>query len=186
METDYLTRLYDDVLGWYRSADTKAQLLLTLDGILITVAAAAAFGKPDEVATRKAAVSVWAWVLLIVAAAGVIGSVICAVICLFSRLSNARIERLVSDWGVRPDDVASYRPAVGWWFGFIAILPQPQIVTYLRQIDHELERDALAQNIALLSVNVLRKHRWANRGWILAASGVVVLAVSGVVQVATV
>jgi hypothetical protein len=106
MDDDYLKRLYDDVLGWYRSADTKAQLLLTLNGVLITVATAVAFAKPEDVAARKAMISGRAWLPLIAATACVIGSVICAV-------------------------------------------------------------------------------AWANRGWLLAAAGIVLLAVAGVVQVAS-
>lgn len=186
MERDYLPRLYDDVLAWYRSADAKAQLLLTLDGVFVTVTAAAVFAKPEELVARKASISVLAWVLLAAAAVGVVSSVICAIACLYSRLSTANIDRLISDWGVLPDDVESYRPAVGWWFGFIAVLPRPQITTFLQRMDGDLQQEALANNVALLSVNVLSKHRWANRGWILASSGIVLLALSGIVQVITV
>jgi hypothetical protein len=65
------------------------------------------------------------------------------------------------------------------------VLPRPTIVSYLRAITEEVEQDVLSHQIALLSVNVLRKHRWVNRGWILAASGIVLLAASGALQVAT-
>jgi hypothetical protein len=38
---DYLRHLYADLLGWYRSADTKGQILLTVNGVLVTVLAGA-------------------------------------------------------------------------------------------------------------------------------------------------
>ena len=31
----YSRRLYDDVLGWYRSADAKAQVVIRLDGAFL-------------------------------------------------------------------------------------------------------------------------------------------------------
>lgn len=88
-------------------------------------------------------------------------------------MRNANIQRLVREFGVDPLDLKTYTPAVSWWFGMIATLHPPHMVMYLQQADDAFEAEALANQIVILSKNVLNKHRWVNRGWV--ASGVALL-----------
>jgi hypothetical protein len=180
MSLDYLRRLYDDVLGWYKIADSKAQLVLSLDGAFITIVSATIFVKPNEIVARKNAFNAWTWMFLGVSAAAIICSVVCALMCLHSRISTARIGRVVQDSGVDPQKVQSYKPDIAWWFGFIAVLPREQIVGYLKTITSDLERSGRAGQVALLSVNVLHKHRWVNRGWLLSAISLIAILGSGI------
>jgi hypothetical protein len=44
----YLRNCYAAVLDWYKVADSKAQLIVTLNGLVITVVTGTALASPDE------------------------------------------------------------------------------------------------------------------------------------------
>jgi hypothetical protein len=184
--TEYLRRLHDDVLSWYRTADAKAQLILTLDGIFITIVSANIFVKPDELQARKESFGPVAWSLLGLAAAAMVCSIASAVVCLHSRLKDADPRRIKTNLGIDPTQEETYIPAIAWWFGFLATLPRDKVSKYLSTVDDRLEQQILAVEVVALSVNVLRKHRWVNRGWIFAASSLASIVLAGAAYVVTV
>jgi hypothetical protein len=49
----YLRSVYADVFDWYKIADVKSQLILTLDGALITVATGLVVASPDQLAVQE-------------------------------------------------------------------------------------------------------------------------------------
>ncbi len=53
--------------------------------------------------------------------------------------------------------------------GMIALLDRQHISETIENADQEFERDALVSQAIELSVNVLEKRRWVNRGWVLTA-----------------
>jgi hypothetical protein len=187
---EYARRLYANVLDWYKLADTKAQLLLTVDGVFVTVLAGAVLGDPQETSDRVQRFGPETWALLGAAALALLLSVACAALCLWSRsgLGGAAIRRLMQrELGVDPGRRASYSPEVAWWFGMIATLEPRHIAATIKDADERFERDALVAQIVVLSRNVLRKHTWVNRGWALAAAGagsVVVLTATYLVRLA--
>src|SRR5688572_10570160 len=61
---EYARRLYDDVLGWYRSAESKAQIVLGIDGAFLAFLTGAIFTKPDELNAKIQAFSPWTCTLL--------------------------------------------------------------------------------------------------------------------------
>jgi hypothetical protein len=107
--TEYLRRLHDDVLSWYRTADTKAQLILTLDGIFITIVSANILVKPDELQARKESFGPVTWSLLGLAAAAMVCSVASAVVCLHSRLKDADVRRIKTNTAARDRYVGAGR-----------------------------------------------------------------------------
>jgi hypothetical protein len=187
---EYARRLYANVLDWYKLADTKAQLLLTVDGVFVTVLAGAVLGDPEETSDRVQRFGPETWALLGAAALALLLSVACAALCLWSRsgLGGSAIRRLMQrELGVDPGRRASYSPEVAWWFGMIAALEPGHIAAMIKDADERFERDALVAQIVVLSRNVLRKHTWVNRGWALAAAGagsVVVLTATYLVRLA--
>ena len=155
-----MRRVYAEVREWYRVADAKGQMLLTIDGVFVTVLTATILGSPDEAGARAAVFGTDTWLLAVFTGAALLGSISCATLCLRSRLGKA-----VSRAGQGPSDA--------WWFGSIARLDPAAFNTMLRSVDEDFELDALSHEISVVSRNVLVKHRWANRGWLLAAFALV-------------
>jgi hypothetical protein len=168
---EYARRLYLNILEWYKIADSKGQLLLTLNGAFVTVMTGFVLGKPAEIRDKVQQFSLETWFLLVVAALAIALSIGCAAMCLWSRsgLGNGSIYRLIKQLGVDPKRRDTYAASVSWWFGTIALLDRQNISDTIKKANQEFERDALVSQIFALSVNVLKKHRWVNRGWVLTA-----------------
>jgi hypothetical protein len=173
------TQIYANVLDWYKIADSKAQLILTLDGVFVTIVTGTVFAKPDELLARQRIFRWETWTLLSVAALAIVFSIICAVLCLHSQLRESQLNFLVKDYGVDRKNIKTYTPAVAWWFGMIASLESDIVIKYLRKADEAFERDAMAHQIVVLSDHSLKKHRWVNRGWLFAAASLLSLVASG-------
>ncbi len=113
---EYARRLYDDVLGWYHSADTKAQVLLGLDGAFLAFLAAAAFQKSDDLGKLIHGFSLWTWMLLVTMGVTLLMSMVAAVYCLWSRIYFASS---LDDWirnVTTPTRTGTEYPADVMWF----------------------------------------------------------------------
>ena len=181
----YSRSVYSSMIDWYKVADTKGQLLLTLNGIYITVLSSVAIASPHNLVNRKAHLMPATWVFLAGAAAATAISVLSAIFCLRSRLSNARLDKRL-DLFVEPNSVGPnrYRPAVTFWFGTIARLDPRVGQTMLQSADETFELVALTEEIFLLAPNVLEKHRWVNRGWVAAGASLLLLLAAAVSAIA--
>lgn len=171
--------MYSQLIDWYKMADTKGQLLLTLNGAFITILTGVVITTPEVLMQRKAQFGAATWVLLAAAAVSTFVSVISAVACLHSRLSNARLRQHAEVFIERGPGGVTYHPVTTFWFGTIAQLPREAGLQLYRSADGEFELDALSEEILLLSTNVLVKHRWVNRGWM--AAGVTLLLLLAIV-----
>lgn len=149
----FLRSVHDDALAWYRGAEFKGQILLTVDGVIITVLAGIAFGDPGR--AGPAAAGLLPRVLLAATAVALLGSLLAAVMCLRSRLDRSP-----------PQDTSI---ADARWFGSLARLDPGRAQELLRGADLWSACEALAAQLPVLSRNVLAKHRWANAGWALTA-----------------
>jgi hypothetical protein len=176
---EYLRRLYANVLDWYRVADSRAQLILTVDGVFITIVTGGVFAKPDDLAAWQGVFGPDTWLFLSAAALAIVGSIICALLCLHTRLFEATASYVSNNYKVDPADIETYVPGVSWWYGMIATMDQRLMVQYLQTADGMFEIDALANQIVLLSRMILRKHRWANMGWLLAGVSLFCLVAAG-------
>ncbi|GAA1955751.1 hypothetical protein GCM10009798_13740 [Nocardioides panacihumi] len=185
---DYLRNCYAAALDWYKVADSKAQLIVTLNGLIVTVVTGTAFASPDELHRRLDGASHLALSALVVAAACVVAALVCAVLCLFSRLDDRSLRRLHGfDADGRPNPLT---PQVAWWFGMIATLSTGRAAEgaerakvmsdYLMTADDEFEVEALASQIVVLSQNTLGKHRWVDRGWLATVAGLIAIVLFGV------
>jgi hypothetical protein len=148
---------------------------LTFDGIFVTIGSGIVLGQPRETAERIAQFAPITWVFLSSTALSVLLSIGCATLCLWSRLGDAEVLRLIRKFGVDPGRKETYTPDVAWWFGMIAALEPRHIAELIRSADEQFERDALTSEIVLLSGNVLKKHRWVNRGWVFSAASLMSL-----------
>jgi hypothetical protein len=176
----YLRSVYADVFEWYKIADVKSQLILTLDGALITVATGLVLANPSQLATRDRRFGWETWMFLTISSLALTMSVVCAVKCLYSRLDNASLH-ILRRHNVDPEKGVTYVPAIAYWFGTIAKLDPQSAVSYLKTAPRtsEFEIDALANEIVAFSHNVLDKHRWANRAWLLSSVSLIALFATG-------
>lgn len=180
-EVTYLRSVYANVFEWYKIADTKSQLILTLDGILITVATGLILASPGQLIARKRGFGWETWMFLAISGLTLTVSVACAIKCLYSRLDDVRLSSMARKHSVDPKNEATYSPAIAYWFGMIAILDPKKAVNYLMTAARtsEFEIEALASQIVALSSNVRDKHIWANRAWLLTSVSLITLFAMG-------
>jgi hypothetical protein len=173
----YSRSIYASIMDWYSVADTKGQLLLTLNGIYITVLSSIVIISPKDLANRKASLTPVTWLFLGGAAAATIVSILSAIACLRSRLSNSKLDKDTRDLLVKTNSTGrdTYRPAVTFWFGTIARMDERIGTKMLQSADEAFELEALIEEIFLLARYVLTKHRWVNRGWIAAGASLLLL-----------
>ncbi len=158
---DYTRRLHKDVNDWYTSADNKAQILLTLNGVLLGFLGSAAFWGADklQVAVDKngcekgceIGYETFAFFIAFLMSLGV--SITSALICLKSRLRHDAQEALPPV----PENI--------WFFQRLPGIAPQEFARKLRSVTPEMEIEALSSQIQILSFNVINKHVWFNRGF---------------------
>lgn len=176
----YLRSVYADIFEWYKIADAKSQLILTLDGALITIATGLVLASPGQLAAQEKRFGWETWVFLAISSLALTMSVVCAVVCLYSRLDNASLRTLRRNNVDRENEV-TYVPAIAYWFETIAKLNRQKAINYLMTAPRksEFEIEALANEVVAFSHNVLDKHRWANRAWLLTSVSLIALFAMG-------
>jgi hypothetical protein len=172
---DYLRRAYESTREWYSSAETKAQLLLTINGLFITVLFSSVLGKADDARKTIAVFGSETWVFLGLALAAIIAAVCSATLTMWSRHGSSSSDEL-GLLGVQADDPDSYVPEVLWYFGHIARLDPSHVKDKLLNSDAQFEAIAISNSLIKLSHRVLRKHNCVNAGWISIAFALVMLA----------
>ncbi|MEE9555576.1 MAG: Pycsar system effector family protein [candidate division Zixibacteria bacterium] len=169
---EYSRRLYENTLDWYKRAETKAQLVLTIDGAFLAFLTKAMFESRNNQPGFYLFHSPLTWVLLAMMVITLTGSLIAVLICVRSRLhNNKQLADYYRDLGVDVAKPDSYRPDVMGFFQMIARLRREGLIEKLPQVDEEFEVKALASQIYFLSINVEEEHRWVNLAfWLTGAS----------------
>ena len=178
---EYARRLYDDVLRWYQSADTKAQVVLGIDGAFIAFLASGMFRNPGNLRAMVATFSPWTWVFLGATITSLLLSIFAAISCLWSRIYSAAELRQILQ---RSAGVGSappvYPPQVMWFFQMVAALDPDGFRQRLAQADDAFEVEAMASQIHILSGNVRTKHRAANLGFLFTATTLCLFLFAGI------
>jgi hypothetical protein len=170
----YVRRLYDDVLGWYRNADAKAQVVLTIDAVFVAFLANAIFKNSQDLSATVAALPIPARICLGLMLLTLTGSMASAVVSLRSRIYStdkltATIRKAQSKYA-HEDRLA---PEVAWFFQFVAAAKPDELRQTLATVDAEFELGALASQIHILAGNVRAKHLATNWGFALATATLV-------------
>src|SRR5258706_3848944 len=84
--TDYSRRLFENILDWYKSADAKAQIILTLDGVFLSFLTGTLFSKRAEIYQVLHFFKPITWVFLRLMCLFISASIVSAIWCLWSRL----------------------------------------------------------------------------------------------------
>ncbi|MFE0252752.1 hypothetical protein [Streptomyces sp. NPDC059010] len=175
----YVRLVYAQAIDWYKVAESKAQIILTVNGVLVTIF----FGLNAQILAdepRLAKISgVETWCFLFASTLAVLGAVTCATACLWSR-HGKNSKGTFALLGVNPDQPHTYCPEVLWYFGDLANLQMEPAAALISRADAQFEVAALSYNVVHLGRVVLRKHRFLNTGWALTATAIVSLIFGGV------
>jgi hypothetical protein len=169
---EYARRLYADVLGWYHSADVKAQVLMGLNGAFLVFLATAVFQRPADLQEVTAKFSPWTWRLLGLMGATLIVSIGAACYCLWSRIYFApSLEKLIAEAKAQERGQADRYPAdVMWFFQHVAALEWPRFRNTFHHLDSKFEVDAMALQVEKLAGNVRKKHIAVDLGFVLSVA----------------
>jgi len=176
---DYARRVYDMVIDWYKTAEKKAQLLLTANGAFAAILFGIVSGNLSELRQFGLTSGAETWAFLTVAVISFCGAIGFAAAGLLSRHRH-NIQLDFTRLEVRPEDPKTYRREAVWYFAHIASLQFGPAVDLLRTADPRMEFDSLTYNVVGLSRVVLRKHRLVNAGWMLTAVAVLALTATAV------
>lgn len=178
---EYARRLYADVLGWYQSADTKAQVVLGIDGAFVAFFTSGIFANPGDLRAMVAMFSSWTWLFLCTMITSLLLSIFAALYCLWSRIySEADVRRILQTSAKVGSAPYVYPPKVMWFFQTVAALDADAFRQRLAQADDEFEVEAMASQIHILSGNVRTKHRAANLGFLFAATTLCLFLFAGI------
>jgi hypothetical protein len=183
---DYSRRLFERVIDWYKNADLKAQIILTINGAFLTFLTSSIFKNPEELAKVTQRFGFSTWLFLILMCVCLVGAIISALMCLWSRIFffSKRDEVLVVERkGIK--DAKKYSPNVMLFFETISWLDHDKFQSQLLSIDKEFEIKALASQSYLLSKRVHIKHRIINFGFALSGGSLIFFLASGISYLAS-
>lgn len=173
---EYARRLYDDVRRWYDSADTKAQVILALDGAFLTFLTSAIFGATE----LTGSFATLTWLLLAAMTVCLVVSMASAIYCLWPRIySNAGLGEFVETAEREKGRSGLAAPETMWFFQMIAGLEKKPFRTTLESVDESFEMKAMASQIWILSGHVHKKHLAVNVGFVLAATTLILFLLAG-------
>jgi len=170
---DYARRVYDHNLDWYKNADTKAEIILTLDGVFLAFVTSSIFMNQADLLKILGNFTTLTWLFLWLMSLSLAGSIICSISCLWSRISlaNRRTkERYFAERKIEVDKLETYVPEATFFFQKISWLDPDLFRKLMLTVDKEFEISALAADTHTLSRNVLRKHQRVDFSFILAGT----------------
>lgn len=181
---EYSRFLYDDVKDWYKNADTKAQILLTLMGAFVTFLTSSLFVKANDLLEITTYITPMIWGVLVTMLGTITLAVISGLACLWSRVPLHRYA-----WKEPEDDEfddEKQSPIVGRQVGFFATLiklNKKRFKSHLEQIEQEDEVEIRLEQIYYFSRNVYKKHFYLDIGFILAAASLLLFLLAGALYV---
>jgi hypothetical protein len=178
---DYARRVFDKVLDWYKNADSKAQIILTLDGIFLTFLTSSVFRSPNEISNVISRFKFDTWLFLALMCLCLVGSIVSALMCLWSRVFlRAQQDSVLIRAKEELKTSERYSPNVMLFFKTISWLDHDEFQEQLGKVDKEFEIKALASQIFLLSKRVYRKHLLINCGFVLAGASLIFFLAVGI------
>ncbi|GAX60122.1 proton/sodium-glutamate symport protein [Candidatus Scalindua japonica] len=163
---EYTRRVNQNVESWYTSADNKAQILLTLNGVFLGFLASSFFSDMNKIEKINEYFGLETLGFLSFMVLGVAASMFAALMCLRSRLHAS-------------ESMKFEKKSPTWFFADISKIETEKYVTMLSEVNEDVERDTMAVETSLLSTNVVAKHIWINRGFSFFISGLFFFLMAG-------
>jgi hypothetical protein len=165
---EYLRDLQADLRYWYTSAEAKAQVVLTANGAFVTFLTAAALGTRASVVRATAVFGPETWSFLALMSLCLALAILSAVTCVASRgVSRRALQESLGRYAVDPDRAGTYPPELAAFFGHLSGLKAGPLTERLRTAGPDFTIAALASDIIALAPNIVAKHRWVNRAFVL-------------------
>jgi len=165
---EYLRGVAAGLRYWYRSAESKAQLVLTVNGVFLTFLTTSVLASRSDITQVTAVFGAETWVFLAGMALCLALSILSAVTCLASRgLGRAGFRALLEHHRLDPDRSETYAPELTSFFYPLSALKATHLAQRRLTADHDFIVRALASEIVGFSPHILAKHRWINRAFIL-------------------
>lgn len=178
---EYARRVYDGVMDWYKNADSKAQVILTLDGAFLAFLTSSIFMEQYELSKILSRFGVETWLLLALMCTTLAGSILSAILCLWSRVyAGDKLDGMLRSGGVEVNKSETYKPQFMFFFQFLSRLHPEQMAEKLSAVTEKYEIEALAYQSRILSENVMRKHYWVNKGFVLAGLSLLLFLGAGI------
>jgi hypothetical protein len=179
---EYAQRLYESILDWYKSADSKAQVVLAIDAGFLAFLTSTVFSEPDKLRAIFAEFSWVTWLNLTLMLLSLIISIGSSIACIWSRMyPSNEVKRIIKKAELECQDSTTYPPKkIMWFFQFIEGLDQHKFQVTLESIGEEFELKVLAEEIYILSKNVRKKHVAVNIGFGFAALSLILFVVAAV------
>jgi len=182
---EYIRNLYQNVLDWYKNADSKAQVILAIDGGLVAFISSTAFAKPDEIKLILKEFTPITWMFLTFMFASLVASMGSAIFCLWSRIYSSEdltiiIEKAISKAKTSEFSNYPYPPSVACFFQFIERLDKEKFRETLNSVNIDFEIKALSNQIYILSGNVRRKHYYVNLGFMFSLAALIFFFLSSI------
>ncbi len=176
-QLEYARRLYDNVLEWYRNADSKAQVILAIDGGFIAFVSSAVLTKPADLNAILGSFPLAAWIALTLMIISLLGSIGASIFCLWSRIYSKKeihdIFEATAITEIEGKSLEGYPPSLAFFFQFIEQMDKDKFGKTLATLDFQFELSALTDEIHTLAGNVRKKHFAVNVGFLLAATALI-------------
>lgn len=177
----YARSQFDRVIDWYKSADLKAQIILTINGAFLTFITSSVFKGPQEIWQITHKLYAFTWLCLFLMCVCLIGSIAVALSCLWSRifLTEER-DQVLLEAKAKLKESSRYPASVMLFFKTITWLDHDRFVTEMKDVDEKFEIEALSSQVYLLSQRVNIKHILVNIGFLLTGASLVFFLIGGV------
>jgi hypothetical protein len=176
---EYSRHLYENIVDWYKAAELKAQVVLSLAGIFTSFLIASIFVKRSDAKEIVGAFAWHTWVTLGLMTFTLVGAIISAVMCLVTRvMPRKEVQRRYGQTltNCPPDD---YPPEMLWFFQALSVLDENYYGEQALKVSAEVEKKALINENFLLAAKVLKKHIWVNWGFGCVAATLVFFLLTG-------
>jgi hypothetical protein len=176
---EFARRTYNESLNWYKSAESKAQILLGVVGAFIVFLSGIIFRNPKDLKDIIGRFDTGIWIGLGLFFLSICFSLFACYRCLWSRLNEKRLKELANTGDTYADDRLLF-------FGFHALHEPDKLFRSLKAIDTKRELNIYAIQMIELSKNVLKKHQWVNWGFVSVCVSVLLLLVTTVLYLGVV
>jgi hypothetical protein len=153
---EYARGVHSELRAMNSDLYTRAQIVLTIDGVVLAAVGAALAGQPDDLARTVDVFGVTTWTALGVAAAALIASVLSSALALYARHMQGRRPVARSD---------AYEPATMWFFRHVAELDPVRYVEVAERADAAFETRARLAQVTVMAPIMVRRAQWVNRAF---------------------
>lgn len=179
---EYTWRIFNSNIDWYKNADTKAQIILSLDGIFLAFVTNSIFMKRADLIALLVGFTVWTWLLFGLMCVALAGSILCAIACLWSRipLTKRGRDKYLASHNIQVDKLDTYLPEATFFFQKISWLKSDLYQRLLLSADKRFEIEALGPDIHTIASNVVKKHRLVDVGFLLTGISLLLFLATGI------